>query len=112
LAILPATDGRTAMRRVVNLAARLRDPGARSGPVHVRDLSTNGFMAETELALAESEDIWVKLPGLEARSCRLVWSKDGRHGFEFSSPLDELTVEGLITAARKPIRKGHFGPQH
>jgi hypothetical protein len=112
LAVLPVPEGRTAARRVVNLAARLREPGARAAPVHVMDLSTTGFMAETELSFAGRDDIWIKLPGLEARSCSIIWSKDGKHGFAFSAPLDELTLEGLIAAGRKPVPKGHFGPQH
>jgi hypothetical protein len=112
LAVLPVLEGRTAGRRVVNLAARLRDPGAKAAPAYVRDLSITGFMAETDLALADRDDIWVKLPGLEARSCSLIWSKDGRHGFEFATPLDVLTLEGVVTASRRPVVKGHFGPQH
>jgi len=111
LAILPVADGRSAERRIVNLAARLREPGATIMDADVRDLSTGGFMAETALALEPGTIVWLKLPGLEPQNSRVAWAKDGKVGCEFSTPLHPLTLEMLVTASRKPAPKGHFGPQ-
>ena len=111
LAILPTPDGRTAERRIVNLAARLRDPGASIADAEVRDLSTDGFMAETDLVPEPGATVWLKLPGLEPQNCRVVWAEDGKVGFQFATPLHEATVEMIVQANRRPIPRGHFGPQ-
>jgi hypothetical protein len=111
LAILPVQDGRSAERRIVNLAARLREPGATIVDAEVRDLSIGGFMAETALPLEPGATIWLKLPGLEPQNSRVAWCEDGRIGCEFSTPLHPLTLEMLVTTNRKPPVKGHFGPQ-
>ena len=111
LAILPVADGRSAERRIVNLAARLREPGATIVDVEVRDLSVGGFMAETNLVLEPGAIVWLKLPGLEPQNSRVAWAEDGKIGCEFATPLHPLTLEMLITTNRKPALKGHFGPQ-
>ena len=111
LAILPTVDGRSAERRIVNLAARLREPGATIVDVEVRDLSTDGFMAETNLAIEPGATVWLKLPGLEPQNSRVVWAEDGRIGCEFAMPLHPLTLEMLLKTVRRPNIKGHFGPQ-
>jgi hypothetical protein len=111
LAILPAGDGRSAERRIVNLAARLRDPGATIVDAEVRDLSTDGFMAETSLSLETGATIWLKLPGLEPQNSRVAWAEDGKIGCQFATPLHPLTLEMLIKTSKKPPIKGHFGPQ-
>lgn len=111
LAILPVPDGRQAERRIVNLAARLRDPGASVTDIEIQNLSTSGFMAEGEIALEPGSHAWLRLSGLEPQNCRLVWAKDGKAGFEFANPLHPAAIELLVAAGRKPIRKNHFGPQ-
>ena len=111
LAILPVPEGRSAERRIVNLAARLREPGATIVDAEVRDLSTDGFMAETALALDPGATVWLKLPGLEPQNSRVAWSEDGKVGCQFSTPLHPLTLEMLLKTGQRPTLKGHFGPQ-
>ena len=111
LAILPVIEGRSAERRIVNLAARLREPGATIVDAEVRDLSTGGFMAETSLALEPGAIVWLKLPGLEPQNSRVAWAEDGKLGCQFATPLHPLTLEMLLKTGKKPALKGHFGPQ-
>jgi len=111
LAILPVPEGRSSERRIVNLAARLREPGATIVDAEVRDLSTDGFMAETHLVLEPGATVWLKLPGLEPQNSRVAWADDGRIGCQFSTPLHPLTLEMLVTTNKRPTLKGHFGPQ-
>lgn len=111
LASLPQGDGRRSVRRIVNLAAELREPGATLADAVVHDLAAEGFMAETEMPLEAGSQIWLKLPGLEPQSCRVVWTEDGRAGFEFSVPLHPASLELLVTSTRKPPIRRHFGPQ-
>ena len=109
LAILPVVEGRQAERRIVNLAARLREPGATIVEAEVMNLSTDGFMAETDLRLEPGANVWLKLPGLEPQNSRCAWAEDGKAGFQFATPLHPATVEMLAEVNRKPPVKGHFG---
>lgn len=109
LAILPVGEGRQAERRIVNLAARLREPGATIVDAEVMNLSTDGFMAESELKLEPGANVWLKLPGLEPQNSRCAWIEDGKAGFQFATPLHPLTVEMLAEANRKPPVRNHFG---
>jgi hypothetical protein len=109
LAILPIPQGRRAERRIVNLAARLRDPGASLVDVEILNLSTDGFMARG-IQLEVGTYVWLKVAGLEPQSCRAMWCEDDKAGFEFAAPLHGATVELLIANNRKPMRKNHFGP--
>lgn len=111
LAILPVPEGRKAERRLVNLAARLRDPGATVADVEVLNLSTNGLAVQGSVALEPGAHVWLKLPGLEPQNSRVVWVEGDRAGFEFATPLHPATIELLVQSNRKPLRRGHFGPQ-
>lgn len=111
LAILPEGDGRRSERRILNLAARLRDPGATVSDVEVQNLSCDGFMAQGDLQLEPGSQVWLRLGGLEPQSCRVVWVEEGKAGFEFTTPLHAATVELIVAAGRKAIPRGHFGPQ-
>jgi len=111
LAILPLPDGRTAERRIVNLAARLREPGATIADAEVLDLSTDGYMAVSELVLEPGSTVWLKLPGLEPQNSRVVWAEGGKTGFQFATPLHPATIELLVQTSRRPVPKRHFGPQ-
>ena len=87
LAILPSPEGRTAERRIVNLAARLREPGASIFDAEVKNLSTDGFMATVPVALEPGTTVWLRLPGLEPQNSRVVWFEDGKAGFQFANPI-------------------------
>jgi len=109
LAILPIREGRKADRRIVNLAARLRDPGASLIEVDIMNLSTDGFMARG-VQLEVGTYVWLRVTGLEPQSCRVIWNEEAKAGFEFTTPLHGATVELLILNNRKPLPKNHFGP--
>ena len=111
LAFLPLEEGRKAERRIVNLAARLRDPGAKVVDTEVQDLSTDGFKARVEFPLEPGSAVWLKLPGLEPQNSRVVWCDDGKAGFDFATPLHPATLELLVAGSRKTVPRGHFGAQ-
>jgi len=110
LAILPVPDGRRAERRVVNLAASLREPGASLVDAEIVNLSVTGFAAESEAPLEIGSHIWLKLPGLEPTNSRVIWVDGRRAGFEFVTPLHPATLELVVSSSRKPPIKRHFGP--
>jgi hypothetical protein len=111
LAMLPAAEGRRADRRIVNLAASLREPGAEVVDAEVRNLSTDGFMAECGMALEEGQYLFLKLPGIEALACKVAWVDGGKAGFEFTSPLHQATLDQLTAVHRKAPPRNHFGPR-
>lgn len=109
LAILPLTNGRKAERRIVNLAARLREDGASLIDVDILNLSTDGFMAQNA-SVEVGAHVWLKVAGLEPQACRVVWKEDDKAGFEFMNPLHSATIDLLVLNNRKTVPKNHFGP--
>lgn len=109
LAILATPEGRKAERRIVNLAASLREPGSSLADAEVVNLSTTGFAAETDAELETGSHVWLKLPGLEAANSRVVWVEGRKAGFEFVTPLHSATLDLVLAAGRRPMVKRHFG---
>jgi hypothetical protein len=108
LSQIPITDGRKAERRIVNLAAALREEGAKTAKVVLLDISVGGFRAESDEPVEEGHEVWLKLPGHEARRSRVVWSKDRVVGCEFEYPLHPRELELIIAPAPRKIVKGVF----
>ena len=111
LATFSSAEGRRAERRIVNLAASLREPGAAVADAEVLNLSIDGFMAKCALPLDQGQTVFLKLPGLEAQKSQVVWIDGERAGFQFSTPLHPAELDQLTAATRKAIPRGHFGPQ-
>jgi len=109
LAKLPSAEGRRAERRIVNLAASLREPGAAVVDAEILNLSTDGFMASSDLPLETGNHVFLKLPGMEAQKCQVVWIEDGKAGFQFTTPLHPAIIGQLTDNERKGPPKNHFG---
>ena len=111
LSQLPISDGRKAERRIVNLAAALREDGARTSRVVLIDISTGGFRAETTEPHEDGAEVWLKLPGFEAKRSKVVWAKDDVVGCEFELPLHQSELETMTRPTPQRIPKGAFGPR-
>ena len=108
LSQLPISDGRKAERRIVNLAAALREQGAKTNPVLVHDISVGGFKAEAAEPIEIGTEVWLKLPGFELKRSRVVWANDKEVGCEFESPLHPSEIELLVAPKPRKIPKGVF----
>lgn len=108
LSQLPISDGRKAERRIVNLAAALREEGARNTRVVLRDISVGGFKAEAEEPLEHGAEVWLKLPGLEAKRSKVVWGEGNVVGCEFEWPLHPRELELIVAPAPRKITRGVF----
>ena len=111
LAQLPLAEGRHAERRVVNLAASLREPGAAVADADVLDLSTDGFKAVSDLTLEVGGFAFLKLAGLAVQKAQVVWIEEGKAGFRFTSPMHPAELEQLVASERKTAPRNHFGPR-
>jgi hypothetical protein len=56
------------------------------------NVSSNGFMVETEALIDPGARIWLSLPGAGRVNGLVVWAKSGRIGGEFAEPIDPLAV--------------------
>jgi PilZ domain len=110
LSQLPTGEGRQSARRIVNIAAALREDGARNLQVIVLDVSLGGFKAESPEPLEEGAEVWLKLPGCEARRSRVVWAKEKDVGCEFEQPLHQGELDLIVAPTPRRVLRGVFGP--
>lgn len=110
LARLPVLEDRRSDRRVVNLAADLRAPGAALAEAEVANISSEGVMIRTRLDVEIGSCVWLKLPGFEALKCQVVWAEDGGIGCRFLTPLYDLTLEMILAPPPPKRRKRLFSP--
>ena len=84
-------------RMSVTIEAALLLPGDEVVPIAIRNISAEGFMAETPITIVAEGWIGVALPGCGIVPARLRWSEDGEIGAQFRRPLD-LERLGVATA--------------
>jgi hypothetical protein len=108
LSQIPITDGRKAERRIVNLAAALREAGAKTSNIVVLDIAIGGFKAELAEEAEEGAEVWLKLAGFEAKRSRVVWTKGKEAGCEFETPLHPRELEEIVQPKPRKIVKGVF----
>jgi hypothetical protein len=109
LSQLPISDGRKAERRIVNLAAALREEGAKTTPIVVLDISVGGFKAEASEPIEIGTEVWLKLPGFEVKRSRVVWTREKDVGCEFENPLHPRELELVVAPKPRKIIRGVFG---
>ena len=80
---LTVTDLRHAARhpvdhKVIGEHRRLGDV-----PLHIVNLSAHGFMVEGSTELQRGERVNIRLPEIGRIEAHLIWSAEGRSGFQF-----------------------------
>ncbi|MEN9925875.1 PilZ domain-containing protein [Novosphingobium sp. NPDC080210] len=80
---LTVTDLRRAARhpvdhKVIGEHRRLGDV-----PLHIVNLSAHGFMVEGSTELQRGERVNIRLPEIGRIEAHLIWSAEGRSGFQF-----------------------------
>ena len=111
LSPLSGSDDRLHPRRLVRLRARFQDRAAGTVDAIVVDLSEKGCRIEGGGELEEGDQLLIRLPGLEARPCRVIWVTAGEAGCEFASPLypGERALVHAQCGGLNKIRSGVFG---
>ena len=111
LASWTSSGKRAERRRVVNLAARLNERNATSADIRAVDVSPVGCMVAPAGSAKVGDTVWLKLPGLEALRCRVIWVEGDEAGCWFERRLYPAEIERLVAEARcKPVKRGQsFG---
>lgn len=96
----PERKGRRAERVPIEIGAGLRQRGGTGISVQIIDLSTEGFRAQTHLVLDKGADVWLRLPGLEARHATVMWAKGTFIGCAFEQPLHPAVLDMIVNRSR------------
>jgi hypothetical protein len=89
----PSAELRRREARVeIQAAVPLRELGHPAVDARLVNLSSHGFMAETDALIEPGSRVWLTLPGLTRANARVVWCRSGRIGGEFAEPIDPLEV--------------------
>ena len=83
----PSSDPRGAPRIPIGRDGTIRDAANQPVEIVVQDVSANGCLLHSPLALPENQVLGIGLPGLGRREGRIVWRDGERHGIEFLWPL-------------------------
>ena len=85
-------------RASVSAEVAVRQLGQNAVEGRLINISSRGFMAETEALIEPGSRVWLTLPGAGRINGLVLWMKNGRVGGELSEPIDPLAV---IQAAGK-----------
>lgn len=96
LVAAPLRRARRGERRVLRAPAQCRR-GSMRETVVVLDLSPSGARLRAVSPLRTGHSIWLKLPGLEAKETRVVWTRGFESGCEFLEPLHPAVFDSLMT---------------
>lgn len=80
----------------VRLGARWLDSGSEARCLTILDLSTSGFLIETDQMLWADSCLIVEMPGEVSKICKTVWKSGKLQGAIFSEPLSEAELQDLI----------------
>ena len=93
LELSTANDQRRYARYQVRIGAGMFEAERPTSAITVVDMSTHGCGIETRATLEVGARVWLKLPGLQSWSSRVIWAADDRAGLSFDQPLHEAVVD-------------------
>ena len=80
-------------RRIeIEVEVPLREHGQAAVEARLINLSSRGFMAETDSDIPKGSRVWLTLPDGNRVSALIIWTKGGRLGGQFTSPIDPLVI--------------------
>ncbi len=89
-------ERRRVKRFALRLPASVRERAGARRPMCVIDISTHGCRIECQSKLNPETAIWVYLAHLAAIEAKVVWCRDNFAGLEFSVPLHQAVLDGLL----------------
>jgi hypothetical protein len=79
-------------RTDVSAEVPLRQLGQNAVEGRLINISSRGFMAETQALIEPGSRVWLTLPGAGRINGLILWAKNGRVGGELAEPIDPLVV--------------------
>jgi hypothetical protein len=80
-------ERRQSTRKDVEIGARVRELGNEGVEARVLNISSEGFMAETDGTFDVGTRIWLMLPNRERANALIKWTAGNKIGAEFSHPM-------------------------
>jgi len=80
-------DRRRSPRVSVDLDVKMRELGENGVEARVLNISSSGFMAESDGRFEIGSRIWLMLPGRERANAVVKWTAGDRLGAEFAEPV-------------------------
>jgi hypothetical protein len=65
----------------------------------VVDISIAGYGVHADVPLSNGANVWLRLPGLEARLARVIWVRGSDFGSQFSEPLHPAVLDMVVARA-------------
>ncbi|HUQ13278.1 MAG TPA: PilZ domain-containing protein [Novosphingobium sp.] len=96
-----AGERRNARRAECELEVTVRQRGCFAIPAHVVDLTIAGCRIVGGGPYAHGSEVWVRLPGLESQTARVIWSDGTTSGGAFERPLHPAVAARLLPAASR-----------
>ena len=80
---LTVTDKRRAARHPVDYTVIAEHRQLGDLPLHIVNISAQGFMAQGEIQIERGERLVMRLPVIGRIEAHLIWAHEGRSGFQF-----------------------------
>lgn len=80
---LTVTDMRRAARHTVDHSVIGEHRRLGDVDLHIINLSGHGFMTQGQLELGRGERVTIRLPEIGRIEAHMIWSSEGRSGFQF-----------------------------
>lgn len=78
----------------------LRVASGATAAVKLHDVSSRGFRTDWPHKLGSGDQVWLKLPGMDALSARVAWDLDLMIGCKFDVPLHPAVFAKIVNRAR------------
>jgi hypothetical protein len=70
----------------------IRQLGQNCVDARLVNVSSRGFMVETDALIEPGSRVWLTIPGAGRVNGLVIWAKNGRIGGELAQPIDPLAV--------------------
>ena len=88
-------------RERVNLdGPTLRDAKGTTETIKLHDVSSQGFRTDWPRKLVPGDQVWLKLPGMEALAAKVAWELDLMIGCKFDVQLHSSVFAKIVNQAR------------
>jgi len=98
--IVPDLEGGEPRRRAARVETEseisMRKLGCTAVDARLINISSHGFMVETDAYIEQGARVWLSLPGLPRMNALIIWARGSKVGGEFSAPIDPLDVLQVI----------------